>query len=610
MNRCAGVSVVKIQDYAFLSDSQSAALVGRDGSVDWYCLPRFDSPSVFGRILDSGSGHWHIRPAGEYRSQWAYIGNSLVIRNVFHTTGGSVSLTDALMFEPGSRGHAIGRTVPHVLLRRVQGLAGEMDMVMEFRPRMEYGLTIPRYRATDRGWNIVGGPVELELTAGVPSGLSGEGVHARFRIGAGETAEFSLAYRAPECGPPDRAIEVASSLRDTVAAWHSWTDLHTGYQGLYREEVRRSALVLQGLTYQPTGAVIAAATTSLPEIAGGQENWDYRFAWLRDLSLVMRALWVGACPDEPDRFFAWIDRTGGAQGHQAVQIMYGVGGERDLTEHILDHLGGYQGSRPVRTGNDAWRQRQLDVLGEVLDAAFLLKEKLGDMSGFTRQLLVTLAERAASSWREPDSGMWEVRGRERHYLSSKLMCWVALDRAVKLAPRLGARSEVERWRAARDEIRDAILAHGWNERAQAFTGAFGSDHLDASVLLMPIVGFLPATDRRMKATIDAVERTLGRDGLIRRWPEEPNGFILCSYWMVECLALAGLAERAAERFDRVSAYSSDLGLFSEMAEPGTGEMLGNFPQAFSHIGLINAAWQVTNALPPGARPSSTGKERG
>ncbi len=604
------MSAVKIQDYAFLSDSQSAALVGRDGSVDWYCLPRFDSPSVFGRILDSGSGHWHIRPAGGYRSQWAYIENSLVIRNVFHTSGGSVALTDALMFEPGARGHAIGRRVPHVLLRRVQGLAGETDMDMEFRPRMEYGLTVPRYRSMDHGWEIVGGPVELELTAVVPSGLSGEGVRARFRIGAGETAEFSLAYRAPGCGPPDRPIDVPLSIEDTVKAWHSWTDLHTGYQGLYREEVRRSALVLQGLTYQPTGSVIAAATTSLPEIAGGQENWDYRFAWLRDLSLVMRALWVGACPDEPERFFAWIDRTGGAQGHQAVQIMYGVGGERDLTEHVLDHLAGYQGSRPVRVGNDAWRQRQLDVLGEVLDAAFLLKEKLGDMSGFTRQLLVTLAERAASGWREPDSGMWEARDGERHYLSSKLMCWVALDRAVRLASRLGALSEVERWGAVRDEIRDTILSRGWSERSQAFTGAFGSDHLDASVLLMPIVGFLPATDHRMKATINAVERVLGKDGLIRRWPGEPNGFILCSYWMVECLALAGLTGSAAERFDRVSAYASDLGLFSEMADPGTGEMLGNFPQAFSHIGLINAAWQVTSALPPGARPSSAAKERG
>lgn len=595
------VSVVKIRDYAFLSDSQSSALVGRDGSVDWYCLPRFDSPSVFGRILDRGSGHWHIRPAGEYRSQWAYIGHSLVIRNVFHMAKGSVSLTDALMFEPGSRGHGIGRKVPHVLLRRVQGLAGEADMDMEFCPRMEYGLTIPRYQSTDRGWNIVGGPVELDLIAGVPSELTGEGICARFRISAGQSAEFSLAYRAPDCGPSDRAIDARLTIEDTIAAWHSWADLHTGYQGLYREEVRRSALVLQGLTYQPTGSVIAAATTSLPEIAGGRENWDYRFAWLRDLSLVMRALWVGACPDEPERFFAWIDRTGGAQGHQAVQIMYGIGGERDLTEHVLDHLEGYQGSRPVRVGNDAWRQRQLDVPGEVLDAAFLLKEKLGDMSGFTRRLLVTLAQRAASGWRERDSGMWEARDRERHYLSSKLMCWVALDRAVKLASRLDAWSEAGGWESERDQIRDTILSRGWSERAQAFTGVLGSDHLDASALLMPIVGFLPATDRRMRATIDAVERTLGEGGLIRRWPGEPNGFILCSYWMVECLALAGLTDKAMERFDQVSAYSNDLGLFSEMAEPGTDEMLGNFPQAFSHIGLINAAWQVSIARPPRGR---------
>ncbi|HON38713.1 MAG: glycoside hydrolase family 15 protein [Desulfomonilia bacterium] len=604
------MNVVKIRDYAFLSDSQSSALVGRDGSVDWYCLPRFDSPSVFGRILDRGSGHWHIRPAGKYRSQWAYIGDSLVIRNVFHTAEGSVSLTDALMFEPGSRGHTIGRRVPHVLLRRVQGIEGETDMDMEFRPRMEYGMTAPRYQSTDRGWNIVGGPVELDLIAGVPLELTGDSIRARFRIGAGQSSEFSLAYRAPGCGVPDRDIDVPLSIEDTVAAWHSWADLHTGYQALYREKVRRSALVLQGLTYQPTGSVIAAATTSLPEIAGGRENWDYRFAWLRDLSLVMRALWVGACPDEPERFFAWIDRTGDAQGHQGVQIMYGVGGERDLTEHMLDHMEGYLGSRPVRVGNDAWKQKQLDVLGEVLDAAYLLKEKLGDMSGFTRRVLVTLAQRAASDWREPDSGMWEARDRERHYLSSKLMCWVALDRAVKLASRLGVRNEAGRWERERDEIRDVILSRGWSEKAQAFTGSFDSDDLDASVLLMPIVGFLPVTDPRMKATIDAVERTLGKGGLICRWPEEPNGFILCSYWMVECLALAGQTDRAMERFDQVCGYCNDLGLFSEVADPVTGEMLGNFPQAFSHIGLINAAWQLSIARPPGSRASSGREDRG
>lgn len=594
---------MRISDYAFLSDSQSSALVGRDGSIDWFCLPRFDSPSVFARLLDENAGHWFIRPAGEFESERSYVGYSLVLRSVFRSKTGAVALTDALMLEPGSREHEIGKRVPHVLLRSIEGLQGEVDMEMDFRPRFEYGLTDPRFDAAGRGWRAWGSAVDLELKSSIETLHRDGGIHACFRVRAGEKAVFSLAYGGSYCGEPLHEIDVESSLQDTIEAWHSWMDIHQGYQGLYREEVRRSALVLQGLTYQPSGAVIAAATTSLPEDIGGSRNWDYRYSWLRDASLVLQALWVGACPDEPERFFEWIDQSGRSTMSREMQIMYGVEGERDLTEHFMENLAGFEGSRPVRVGNDAWKQRQIDVYGNVLDAAYLLRDKFGSISGRLRSLLVSLADQAAVVWREPDRGMWELRDKERHYLSSKLMCWVALARAESLAPELEvSRADQERWARVRDEIRKTIVSEGWNDEAGAYTGSFGSENLDASVLLMPIVGFLPATDPRMKATIEAIDSRLGRNGLIRRWPEEEGGFILCSYWMAQCLALSGEFERAAERFDAITSYANDLGLLPEEIDPGTGAMLGNYPQAFSHIGLVNTAWLLTNKAPEVVHP--------
>jgi GH15 family glucan-1,4-alpha-glucosidase len=303
-------------------------------------------------------------------------------------------------------------------------------------------------------------------------------------------------------------------------------------------------------------------------------------------------LWVAACPDEPARLFDWLSTSAGHLRDELVQIMYGVEGERDLSEHVLGHLAGYRGSRPVRVGNAAWDQKQLDVLGEVLDAAFLLRDQLGELSNPTRQLLVSLANRAVGSWQEPDAGMWEARDAERHYVSSKVMCWVALDRATKLAPMLGEDGSAGRWAKARDDIRAAVLDRAWSERAQAFTGVFESDELDASVLMLPLVDFLPATDKRMRATIDAVEQHLGNGRVVRRWAGDSSGFLICTYWLVECLALAGEQERAAKWFHIATGHANDLGLLSEEADPDTGELLGNYPQAFSHVGLINAAWRL------------------
>jgi GH15 family glucan-1,4-alpha-glucosidase len=446
------------------------------------------------------------------------------------------------------------------------------------------------------------GPVEWQLAQSTAT--------ARFTVGAGETLTLRLAAEPafPEPQGPDadraRDAECAADLDDTVTAWRSWAAEHVAYDGTYSALVRRATVVLQGLTYAPSGAVLAAATTSLPETNGGADTWDYRFAWVRDLSLTARALWFATCPDEPRRLFRWLTTTMGHLDGQGVQIVYGVGGERDLTERVLTHLPGFHGAQPVRAGNDAWRQRQFDVMGEVLDAAHLVLGEDGDpLPPDVADLLTGLAEQARTSWREPDAGMWEAREEARHYTSSKIMCWVALDRAVALARRLGPRADPQGWAAVRDEIRAAVLDQAWHEGTGAYTGAFGSDRLDASVLLMPLVGFLPVADPRMAATIERVAERLGEaQGLVLRWEGDAAGFLLCSFWLVECLAMRGERERAQRLFDLAAGRANDLGLLAEEADPRTGAPRGNAPQAFSHVGLINAAWRMAHpepVVPPG-----------
>lgn len=592
-----------IGEYGFLSDCHSAALVSTGGSIDWWCLPRFDSPSVFARLLDPAAGHWTLAPVGEFTTTRDYVGDSLVLRTEMRTGSGTVAVTDALSFEPGTRGHDIGLGVPHALLRTVEGIEGAVAMDMLVTPRLEYGLTRPQWRRTDDdSWQCHAGPVGLRMLSEAPVTAEGGELRSSFPVSAGERFAFQLAYAPRYETVGALRIGTIDALDETVAGWQSWSDLHQRYQGRYRPQVRRSALVLQGLTYQRSGAILAASTTSLPEEPGGQLNWDYRFGWLRDISLAMQALWVAACPDEAGRFFDWVAGAIGQLGGSPLQIMYSVTGERDLTEHTLDHLAGYRGSRPVRVGNDAWRQRQLDVLGEVLFAADVLRDQLGDFDDRTRDLLVALADQAADDWTRPDAGMWEARDEERHYTSSKVMCWVALDRAVRLADRLGPGARPVEWARARDEVRAAVLEQSWCEDTGAYAGAFGSDRLDASVLLLPLVGFLPADDPRMLATIEAVRDQLADGPLVRRWKGDTAGFTISSFWLVECLALAGRVEEATASFEQLLALANDLGLYAEEIDPGTGRQLGNFPQAFSHIGLVNAAWRLTRAAsgtPPG-----------
>ncbi len=601
-----------IADYGFLSDCHSAALIDRRGSVDWWCVPRFDSSSVFGRLLDRDAGHWSIHPVGDFDVERDYVGDSLVLRSVVRTAGGELTLTDALALDPGARGHDLGLESPHTLLRRVDGVRGSVELEVDFAPRMEYGRTEPHMRPVATGVVARGGPAQLTLTSPVPLQCQHGSARARFVITPGEAMEFRASYRPSfdRAWPEDSAG--LATIEDTLEAWQSLSTIHEGYQGRFGRQVRRSATVLQGLTFAPSGAVVAAATTSLPERMGGELNFDYRYAWLRDLSLTVRSLWIAACPDEPKRLIDWFVNAAGTVGDELFQIMYGVGGERDLSEHTLEHLSGYHDSRPVRVGNAAWGQVQLDVLGEVLEAVHLLHDDLGQLSDEIQTLLVVLADRAAAGWAEPDAGMWEARDRRRHYVSSKVMCWVALDRAIALADRPGDGLVVQGadpagWAIAREEIRAAVIEQAWSPTAGAYSGAFASDDLDASVLLLPLVGFLPADDPRMRATIDVIERDLGTGGLVRRWPGDDSGFLICTFWLAECLALAGDVERAEAWFTSAAGYANDLGLLSEEAVPHGGPLLGNFPQAFSHVGLINAAWRISQASNPQA-PSPTHHE--
>ncbi len=586
-----------IADYAMLGDCQSAALVSADGSVDWWCAPRFDSRSVFARLLDAEGGHFSLRPATSYDVRREYARDTMVLQTIFRTSSGTLRVTDALALEHGARGHAIGLRSPHVLLRVAEVLTGNVELLVEFAPRLEYGLVSPSLHIVPGGILTAGGADTLMLRTDVELQIDGPTAGTRARLQQGERSTFVLHHGAGMARSDFDALDGVASLEDTSAGWRSWAAEHRSYDGPYKEAVARSAITLQALTYQPSGALVAAPTTSLPEILGGEANWDYRYCWLRDASLTMRALWVAACPDEAGRFFDWMAAAVGGQHEGHVQIMFGVEGERDLTEHELDHLDGYGDSQPVRVGNEAWRQRQLDVMGEVLEAAHVMRDRLV-LRPRTAALLCDLADRAAADWQHTDAGIWEGREGERHYTSSKLMCWVALDRAVKLAPRLGEDASPRAWAIARDEVKAAILQHAYNQELGAYAGAFGSDHLDASVLLMPIMGLVPAADRRMLATIHAIDRELSVDGLVRRWTgasEDEGAFVICSFWLASCLAQAGELARAREVFEGVVAHANDVGLLAEEIDPRDGSLLGNFPQAFSHVGLITAAWSIQQA---------------
>jgi GH15 family glucan-1,4-alpha-glucosidase len=595
-----------IGDYGLLSDCNTAALVERAGSVDWLCLPRFDSPALFSRILDPDAGHWSVRPVGRFTATRSYLPGTLVMETIFETEEGVISLTDALAFAEGQRGHDLGHDAPRELLRLVRAVSGSVTVAMAFVPRPEYGLVHPLFRMTEYGGRTFGGPNQIALCAGVPVELEGATLRSTFDVDAGESVGFAMRWVPPEGRgvEPTPADRIAARIDDTVEGWRSWEADHDVYDGPHRELVRLSARVLKGLTYRPTGAIVAAPTTSLPETVGGERNWDYRYSWIRDASLALEALYIGACSDEAGEFLSFM--TSSAGGGDSLQIMYGIAGEHDLSERELSHLRGWRDSAPVRVGNGAWDQTQLDVYGELLNTLYLYREQLGELHMEIQGFIAQLADVAARRWTERGSGMWEMRGEPRHHLSSKVLCWTALDRAIKLAPKLGAHAHTEAWAEQRDRIREAILERGWSEKRQAYAQSFDSDQLDGGVLLMPLVGFLPASDPRMRSTIEVIARELTEDGLVLRYANEEGlnadgltgeegTFVICSFWLVSCLALAGEIERAEELFDRLVGYANDLGLLAEEVDTASGELLGNFPQAFSHIGLINAAWRLDEA---------------
>lgn len=605
--RTAAMSTRPIGDYALLSDCRSAALVGSDGSIDWLCLPRFDSPAVFGRLLDEDAGHWWIRPRGHIEVSRRYLTDSMVLETTFRTPTGTVVLLDALAMGHRERAHALGTSSPGILLRQVTCTNGSVALETSFAPRPEFGLIHPVMTAVRGGLSAYGGARRLVLSA--PPSLETQGSTARgeFAMRAGQRLGFALQSVSTwgDAEPaPWRAGQIGRRLNDTAKCWRSWSAAHQGYRGPWQEQVGHSGRVLQALTFAPTGAIVAAATTSLPESIGADRNWDYRYTWVRDASFTLQALSIAACAKEKAAFFGFLARAAATQLERDVdlQVMYGVGGEWDLSERTLPHLSGWRGSVPVRTGNDAWHQRQLDVYGELLDAAHQTLPEGEWLDPPLRTFLLQAAETAAHRWREPDQGIWEMRGPSRHFLYSKLMCWVALDRAIDLAPALGATAtDVATWQDVRSEIRTSIETRGWSERTGAFTQSFGNDALDASALMVPLVGFLPGDDPRVRSTVAAIAtRLTDARGQVRRYltddiAAEEGSFLLCTFWLAHALALTGDVTRAREVFESALACANDVGLLAEEVCAATGEALGNYPQAFSHIGLINAAGAIEQA---------------
>lgn len=595
-----------IADHALISNCQGAALVARDGTIDWACLPRFDSPAIFASILDVDAGHWSLAPIEPATSSRRYLGDTMVVCTEWQTDRGRCEVWDLLTLGEDERGHRIGLHAPAGIVRVVMGMEGSITLRTELALRPEYGLVLPQ---------LVEGPGHVlargSATAAIASAPAAWELHpdtgtaaAAVDVVAGQRVAFGIRIHDPWGEPPrpwsqDDMLQYAD---DTLSAWESWSALHQSYDGPYAELVSHSGRVLQALTYAPSGAIIAAPTTSLPESLGGSRNWDYRYAWVRDASLTLEALWVAACPDEAEHFFRFFATAAGTRtsGRDPLPIMFGIGGERHLPEAELAHLDGHRDSRPVRIGNGAWDQVQLDVYGELLGAACQLIEQLGELDDVTARFLRELADAAVDRWEEPDQGIWEIRGAPRHFTYSKLMCWVAADRACRLADRIGASDDqVERWQRARRDICDEITTRAWNESIGAFTQSFDGTELDASVLMMAIVGFLPADDPRMRSTIETIAAQLTDDqGFVFRYlggdelDGEEGTFALCTFWLAHCWALLGDTERARALCDRMAAYANDVGLFAEEIDPHTGELLGNFPQAFTHIGLVNAAWAI------------------
>ncbi len=592
-----------IADYALLSDCHSGALVSKDGSIDWCTFHRFEARPVFARILDwAKAGFFRIAPLeDEYESTRRYLPGTNVLETSFRTQAGTLVLTDFFAFRvPGPGEDAHSAHPDHQLIRIARCTEGEVAVKVKLVPRFDYGLTTPRLETLADDLVIVyGGADALVLQSELPFGdAERSATEGNRTLHAGEEAFVVLTYQLPHELDPQRLTrdEVRAKLEETTSTWAAWAARCT-YDGPYREQVVRSALVLKALTNGPTGSIVAAATTSLPEEIGGERNWDYRFSWLRDSALTLNALFATGYTDEAHAYMDWLKRTTAGRARE-LQIMYGVGGERLLPEVELDWLEGYRGSRPVRIGNGAAQQFQLDTFGELLDTAWLYRRHGGEIDEIFWDFLSRVGGVVLEKWREPDQGIWEIRGEPKHFVYSKVMAWVALDRLVRLAELDDRAGDIDNWRAARDEIRDLVEREGVDAESSAFLQSFGdSGKLDASNLMIPIVGFVPHDDPRARATAQRIASELSADGFVYRYVTdgvdglsgEEATFAICSFWLVECLARSGEQERARELFERLLGFCNDVGLLAEEIDPHTGDLIGNFPQAFSHLGLIQAA---------------------
>jgi GH15 family glucan-1,4-alpha-glucosidase len=583
-----------ISSYGLIGDMRTAALVGLDGAIDWCCLPRFDSGSVFAALLDpERGGTWSIRPLGEWSSTQRYLPRTNILETTFQTADGAVRVTDFMPVDEDGRPSG-----PHPEIHRhLRGTRGRVPMEMVFRPRFEYGARTTRLEllraglyATDRTDQV------LTLSSAKPFAwtLDGSSATTRFTIEKGEARWLVLRYDDDDVHPVDR-YESARKLDITAAFWQRWS-AGVRYRGPFRNMVKRSALALKLLTHAETGAIIAAPTTSLPETIGGIRNWDYRFVWLRDAAFTLAALDAVGHGREADAFMRFVKRICRHEGGGHLQIMYGIDGRRDLIERQLDHLSGFLGSRPVRVGNGAADQLQLDVYGEVLETADLWRRN-HEMTEGTWRVLRGLVEWVSGNWHLPDSSIWEVRGEVRHYVFSKVMSWVALDRGIRMAEELSLETDTRRWRESRDALQAEIMSRGWSDAKQSFVQAYDSDALDAAALAIPMVRFLPWSDPRVHGTVRAVARELtSNDGdLVYRYRHgdglegEEGAFSICTFWLAQALAMIGERDRADRVFRRMLRHANHVGLYSEEIDPLTGQFLGNFPQGFTHIALINCA---------------------
>ncbi|MHC1743388.1 MAG: glycoside hydrolase family 15 protein [Syntrophobacteraceae bacterium] len=585
-----------ISDYAYLSDCHSAALVSSTGSIDWCCMPRVDSASCFGRLLDwRRGGFCRIVPSLPYRVFRQYLQDSLVLETTFTTDRGVARLIDCMPVKKGGKHHPYAQ-----ILRIVEGMAGSVELGIDIVPRFEYGTIEPWIRRRNKYFIAIGGSSGLLISGDMELELRQRDTLTGSRtLGMGERAHLSIVFRRPE-GLDEGEIVLPSSeeldkrLEQTLDWWHAWAS-QGKVRGPYAPHVLRSAIVLKGLTNAPTGAMAAAPTTSLPEAPGGTRNWDYRFTWIRDSCFAVRSLAGLGYVKEADGFRRFVERTA-ANSAAKLQVLFGVGGETCAFEHEIDELEGYRGAKPVRIGNAAASQLQLDVYGELLDLAWRWHQRKNSPDEDYLEFIVELVNGARKLWRNPDRGIWEIRGEPRHFVHSKAMCWAALDRGIGLSEELGCKAPVNEWKRERDEIRRAIEEKGYDAARGVFIQAFDHPQMDAALLLLPVSGFISHTDERMVRTTDAIRESLSEDGLVRRYPTEGDGlegkegtFLACTFWLAEALARQGRFEEAHAVFKRALSTGNELGLFPEEYSVDDDEMLGNFPQGLTHLSLITAA---------------------